>query len=167
MTTIRKENEADIQAIHDLTKAAFLNAPHRDGTEQLIVQALRDAGALTLSLVAEGEAGLVGHVALSPVTVSDGAKGWYGLGPISVLPAHQTQGIGSDLMQAALQELKAMGASGCVLLGDPAYYHRFGFRSVEGMVLPGVPAEYFQALSFKAGFPQGDVSYHQAFSVQS
>lgn len=60
-----------------------------------------------------------------------------------------------------------MGASGCVVLGEPAYYGRFGFNVVEGLILPGVPEEYFQALSFDNKYPCGEVSYHAAFSVQS
>ncbi len=83
--TIRQENHSDIQSIHDVTIAAFLNAPHTDHTEHLIVQALRDSGALTISLVAESQTKIVGHVALSPVTISDGASGWYGLGPNDVV----------------------------------------------------------------------------------
>lgn len=162
---IRFETAADVAAIHQLTKDAFLQAPHTDHTEQFIVDALRQAGVLTISLVAESEQGLVGHVALSPVTISDGANGWYGLGPISVLPVLQGQGIGAQLMQQALVELKKLGASGCVLLGDPNYYQRFGFKVVTGLQLEGVPPEYFQALSFTEYFPQGFVTYHAAFAA--
>lgn len=75
-------------------------------------------------------------------------------------------GIGSQLMRSALTALEARGASGCVLLGDPDYYARFGFKAVEGLVYPGVPAEYFQALSFNGTFPRGEVAYHAAFSAQ-
>ena len=69
-------------------------------------------------------------------------------------------------MKSALAALKEMGASGCVLLGEPDYYGRFGFKVVEGLVLPGVPTEYFQALSFGDAFPRGEVTYHDAFSAQ-
>lgn len=105
MTTpvIREESPADTAAIHALTAAAFLNAPHTAHTEQFIVDALRKAGALALSLVAEEGGEVVGHVALSPVSISDGSTGWYGLGPISVEPALQRRGIGSLLMRAALR----------------------------------------------------------------
>lgn len=122
-------------------------------------------GALSISLVAVDEGNIVGHLALSPVTISDGAGSWYGLGPISVLPENQSSGIGSMLMDAAIQELKKINANGCVLLGDPNYYHRFGFKPVEGLVLPGVPPEYFQALLLQGDLPQGSVTYHESFSA--
>ena len=165
-TSIRKEQSGDIQDIHDVTTVAFLKAPHTDHTEQFIVKALRDSGALSISLVAEDGGNIVGHVSLSPVTVSDGANSWYGLGPISVLPNKQGEGIGSALMEAAICELNVLEANGCVVLGDPDYYHRFGFEPVESLVLPDVPPEYFQALIFRGDPPQGTVSYHDSFSVK-
>jgi putative acetyltransferase len=163
---IRLENTSDIQNIHHTTTAAFLNAPHTEHTEQFIVEALRDAGVLSISLVAEDASNIVGHVGLSPVTISTGASGWYGLGPISVLPSEQNKGIGSKLMMAALSELKKLNANGCVLLGDPNYYRRFGFEPVEGLILPDVPAEYFQAVLLQGAFPAGIVTYHDGFSAQ-
>ncbi|CAM4368917.1 GNAT family N-acetyltransferase [Acinetobacter pragensis] len=163
--TIRDETEADISAIEALTQAAFLNAAHSSHTEQFIVNQLRKAQQLSLSLVAEDQQQIVGHVAVSPVRISSGDAGWYGLGPISVCPDKQGLGIGSMLMHAALQRLKALGAEGCVLLGDPNYYARFGFKPVSGLVLPGVPQEYFQAVSFTGTFPQGEVTYHDAFNA--
>jgi len=163
---IRPERPQDIPTIHALTRDAFANAPHRDGTEQDIVDGLRAAGALSVSLVAEDGSDLVGHVALSPVTLSDGSQDWYGLGPISVAPAHQGRGVGSALMKAALAALQESDAAGCVLLGDPAYYGRFGFRADPRLRLPGVPAEYFQAVLFKGSWPDAGVSYHPAFHVR-
>ncbi|MEP0071770.1 MAG: N-acetyltransferase [Marinomonas sp.] len=163
---IRKEQSSDVQSIHDVTVAAFLEAPHTDHTEQFIVKALRESDALSISLVAEDEGGIVGHVALSPVTVSDGTDSWYGLGPISVLPSNQGKGIGSKLMNAAIQELKNIKAKGGVLLGDPDYYHRFGFKPGEGLILPDIPPEYFQALLFQGDLPQGIVTYHESFSAK-
>lgn len=163
---IRNETPADVQSIHSVTEQAFRNAAHTDHTEQFIVDVLRNTGALTVSLVAEADGNLIGHVAISPVTITDGANHWYGLGPISVLPEYQGKGVGSRLMNQALAEIKSSGASGCVLLGDPGYYKRFGFKVVEGLILPGVPPEYFQAVSFGDGFAQGEVSYHNAFSAQ-
>lgn len=164
---ISNEKSGDEARIHHVTEQAFLSAPHTDHTEQFIVDALRREGALTVSQVAKVDGEIIGHVAISPVTLSDGATGWFGLGPISVLPEFQGLGIGSKLMQSSLAALVEVGASGCVLLGDPAYYGRFGFKVVDGLVFPGVPAEYFQALSFSGEFPQGAVSYHKAFSAQS
>ncbi|MCU9948494.1 GNAT family N-acetyltransferase [Pseudomonas sp. PDM13] len=163
--TLRHETEADITAIERLTADAFRTAPHSSHTEQFIVNALRRAGQLSVSLVAEKDGELVGHVAVSPVTLSSGAHGWYGLGPISVLPALQGRGIGSHLMHAALAELRAMGAAGCVLLGEPGYYGRFGFAVQPGLELPGVPAEYFQALLLEGEWPVAEVSYHKAFEA--
>ncbi len=164
---MRPEAPSDVAAIETLTVAAFLGALHTSHTEQFIVAALRRAEALTVSLVAVEEGAVIGHVAVSPVAISDGAVGWYGLGPISVLPARQGQGIGSRLMHAALGALRARGAAGCVLLGDPMFYGRFGFRTEPGIVLPGVPPEYFQALSFGATLPGGVVTYHAAFDARA
>ena len=164
---IRPEHAADAPAIERLTEAAFEHAPHTDHTEQFIVRALRAAGALTVSLVAEQAGALVGHVALSPVTISDGTPGWFGLGPISVAPAHQNQGVGSALMHSALLALRERGAAGCVLLGDPAWYRRFGFAPAAPLLLPGVPPGYFQALAFGEGAASGVVSYHPAFDAKA
>ncbi len=174
MLIIREENPNDILAIEAVVAKAFLDAPHTDHTEQFIVNGLRKAGVLTISLVAESAAEkddqVIGHVAISPVTISarigaDNTERWYGLGPIAVLPEHQGLGIGSKLMVAALDRLRRSGASGCVLLGDPIYYQRFGFKPVSSLVLPDVPPEYFQALSFGDSFPSGTVAYHEAFNT--
>ena len=163
---VTNEKSGDDARIHQVAEQAFLSAPHTDHTEQFIVDALRRAGALTISQVAKADGKIIGHVAISPVTLTGGASGWFGLGPISVLPEFQGLGIGSKLMQSALSALKAIGASGCVVLGDPGYYGRFGFTVVDGLVFPGVPAEYFQGLSFSGESPKGDVSYHEAFSAK-
>ena len=164
---ISNEKPGDDLKIHQVTQQAFLHAPHADHTEQFIVDALRRAAALTVSKVAKVDGDIIAHVAISPISLSTGASGWFGLGPISVLPEFQGRGIGSKLMQSSLCALKEMGASGCVVLGDPAYYARFGFKLVDGLVFPGVPAEYFQALSFSGEFPKGEVCYHEAFSAQA
>ncbi|HEL2979957.1 TPA: N-acetyltransferase [Stenotrophomonas maltophilia] len=164
---IRAETPADIDGIHVLTAAAFATAEHSSHTEQFIVDALRARGELAVSLLAEHEGQLLGHVAVSPVAVSDGSGGWYGLGPISVLPARQGQGIGAALMRAAIDALRQQHARGCVLLGEPAYYGRFGFRAEPGLVLPGVPAEYFQALCLQPPLAQGEVRYSPAFDASA
>ncbi len=164
---IRNETAADVVAIDALTVAAFRNAPHTSHTEQFIVHALRNAGALAASLVAECDGAIVGHVALSPVTISNGTSDWYGLGPISVLPERQGEGIGSALMDAALAALRDLSAAGCVVLGDPAFYSRFGFMPEAGLVLLSVPAEYFMALALDVNLPQGSVSYHAAFEAKA
>jgi len=160
---IRNEAAADVAVIEAVTSAAFLNALHTSHTEQFIVNALRRTGKLAISLVADVEGSAVGHVAVSPVSISGGALGWFGLGPISVMPEHQRRGVGSCLMREALRILREQGAAGCVVLGEPEYYSRFGFHADPNLVLPEVPAEYFQAVSFGAGRPHGIVSYHEAF----
>ncbi|MEK6238312.1 MAG: N-acetyltransferase [Planctomycetales bacterium] len=163
---IRRETPSDVPTIAALTEAAFRNAPHAGHTEHFIVDALRAAEMLSVSLVAEMNGALVGHVAISPVAVSDGADGWFGLGPISVLPERQRQGIGSQLMEHALSELNQLNASGCVVLGDPKFYARFGFQANPNLVLPEVPPEYFQTLALGAEIPRGEVTYHDAFNAR-
>lgn len=163
--TIRPETSADTAAIEAVTVAAFLNAEHTSHTEQLIVEGLREAGALTVSLVAEGLGEIVGHVAVSPVVISDGTADWYGLGPLSVRPECQERGIGSKLVQEVLGRLRELGASGCVVLGDPRYYERFGFKVEPDLTLPDVPQEYFMAVAFSTLMPRGFISYHETFSA--
>jgi putative acetyltransferase len=160
---VRPEREGDIDAIRTLTETAFRTAPHADGTEHLIIDRLRAAGVLTLSLVAEADGTIVGHVAFSPVSLSDGSSGWYGLSPISVDPARQGEGIGGKLIGEGLERLKALGATGCVLLGDPAYYSRFGFTPDTRLTLDGVPPEYFMRVAFSPVYGAGSVSYHPGF----
>jgi putative acetyltransferase len=162
---IRNEIESDVEAISDVTKAAFKNHPYSKQTEQFIVDALRAANALTISLVAEVGGTVVGHIAFSPVTISDGSHDWYGLGPISVLPEYQKQGIGKSLIHEGLSLLKALGAKGCILVGDPEYYERFGFRSPPELIHVGVPQENLLALPFGKNKPQGVVVFHQGFSA--
>jgi putative acetyltransferase len=160
---IRPEQAGDIDAIRTLTETAFKTAPHADGTEHIIIDRLRAAGALTLSLVAEADGVVVGHVALSPVSISDGSPDWYGLGPIAVDPARQGEGIGSRLVREGLSQLKGLGAAGCVLLGDPTYYGRFGFAPDPKLTLDGVPPEYFMRVAFSPVYGGGTVSYHPGF----
>jgi putative acetyltransferase len=162
---IRPEIAEDAPAIRAVTAAAFKGAPYSSGTEAAIVDALRDAGALTLSLVAEEQGRIVGHVAFSPVTINGKAGGWFGLGPVSVEPAEQRRGIGQALIRDGLERLKSAGAEGCVLLGDPAYYGRFGFISDLRLRYGDVPPEYFQRLSFTGIEPEGEVAYHVGFNT--
>ena len=163
--TIRAEAPGDEQAIHDVTEAAFLTLDISDGSEPAIVTALRAAGALTLSLVAEHDREIVGHIAFSPVRMSDGSSGWYGLGPISVLPTCSRRGIGTALITAGLDRLRAAGASGVVLVGHPEYYPRFGFRNSDTLTCADGPPEAFFVLPFKGDVPRGSVHFHAAFDV--
>jgi putative acetyltransferase len=160
---IRAETEADACAITDVTVAAFKTLAVSNQTEQFIIEALRSANALAVSLVAEAGGRVVGHIAFSPVTVSDGTAGWYGLGPVSVLPDYQRQGIGKALIEEGLSRLKSLNAQGCCLVGHPDYYRKFGFENVPGLVLEGVPQEVFFALSLCGRIPAGTVTFHDAF----
>lgn len=159
------ERPGDEPAISALLREAFRSHPHSAHIEHLIVEGLRRAQALAVSLVTEDRGRVVGHVALSPVEVGDGATGWFGLGPLAVEPARQGRGIGRALVEAGLAALCARGAAGCVLLGEPAYYGRFGFTQLPALTLPGVPPAYFLTLPFGAHHAQGEVAYHPAFSV--
>jgi putative acetyltransferase len=164
---IRHERESDIDAIFAVTAAAFENHPISNHTEQYIVNALRDAKALSLSLVAEIDGKVVGHIAFSPVTISDGTGTWYGIGPVSVLPEFQRRGCGKALVNEGLALMKASGAQGCLLVGDPNYYERFGFRNLPELSLAGVPPENFLGLPFGENIPHGAVTFHQAFSAKA
>ena len=160
---IRNEEKSDIETISKVTTAAFQNHPISNHTEQFIINALRAADALTISLVAEIDGRVVGHIAFSPVTVSDGATGWYGLGPVSVLPDYQKQSIGKSLINEGLSLLKEMGGQGCALVGDPNYYKQFGFKNYPELVHEGVPQEVFLALPFTTKIPKGVVVFHDGF----
>ena len=162
---IRFEQSEDLAAIRTLTFAAFGNAPHSTQTEAAIIDALRAAGALTISLVAVDAEVLVGHVAFSPVTINGEVSGWYGLGPVSVRPDRQRKGVGRALIQTGLDHLRAMNAQGCVVLGDPLYYGRFGFISDPNLRYGNVPPEYFQLLAFSDEVPRGEVLFHPGFDA--
>lgn len=163
---IRDEREDDDEVITAVTAAAFETMEISDHTEQFIVKALRAAGALTVSLVAEVDGAVVGHIAFSPIAISDGTPNWYGLGPVSVLPKDQRMGIGKALIWEGLARLKGLGAKGCCLVGHPEYYGRFGFENVTGLGLEGVPPEAFFALAFDGPMPQGSVAFHEAFGAR-
>ena len=161
--SIRPEAPRDHAAIHVVTEAAFRDHPHSDGSEPAVVERLRADGDLALSLVAEDGDQIVGHIAFSPVTISDGATKWYGLGPVSVAPRLQRQSIGFRLIQRGLADIRELGARGVVLLGDPQYYTRFGFAHEPRLTYPGPPAEYFQCLVLEGEMPEGEVRYAPAF----
>ena len=162
---IRGERDADADAIAEVTAAAFDTLEISNHTEQFIIEALRAAGALKVSLVAELDGRVIGHIAFSPVAISDGTANWYGLGPISVLPELQRQGVGKALIRDGLSRLKDKGAGGCCLVGHPEYYVKFGFQNLPGLVLEGVPPEVFFGLSFDGRIPQGSVAFHEAFKA--
>lgn len=160
---IRPERPEEAAAIAALIAAAFLAAPHADGNEAQIVAKLRQEGGLLLSLVAVEGTALLGHVAASPVTVAD-AQGWACIAPLCVCPERQRRGIGSALMRAALDQLRAQGMGGVVLVGDPAYYRRFGLVADPAITAPGIPGEYVLSLPM-AGTVAGAIRFHPAFGL--
>ncbi len=161
--SLRPEEPRDQTAIHALTYAAFREMPYSDGDEADLVDTLRANGDLTLSLVAEDGEQIVGHIAFSPVIISDGTRDWYGLGPVSVTPALQKQRIGSRLIKRGLADIRQLGGRGVILLGDPNYYSRFGFAHDPRLRYPGPPAQYFQYLLLDGDMPEGEVRYAPAF----
>ncbi len=163
--TIRDERPGDIAAIAYITEEAFKTIEISNHTEQFIINALRARGALTISLVAEIEKNVIGHIAFSPLTVSDGTSDWYGLGPVSVLPDFQGQGLGKALIEQGLSRLNDINAKGCCLVGHPEYYKKFGFKNVTDLVYKGVPKEVFFVLSFNGTTPLGEVTFHDAFNA--
>ena len=123
-----------------------------------------EAKALSVSLVAEMNGAIVGHIAFSVVKIDGEDKQWYGLGPVSVLPSFQKQGIGSALIKEGLARIRALGTKGCVLEGNPDYYRRFGFKSNPHLIYEGAPAAiFFMALPFYKEVPAGKVEFHRAF----
>lgn len=168
---IRDEEAADRDAIADIVAQAFRDHPYSNQRESALIDALREAGALTIGLVAEaaGEAAsgeVVGHVAFSPVTIGDMPGAWYALGPLAVRPDRQRAGIGAALVREGLVRLRRLGAAGCVLVGDPAYYARFGFAANPALQMPGIPSEFVLALPLAAPTaPRGIIEHHPAFAA--
>ena len=160
---IRNERESDSARISEIITLAFENDPISDKREAEIVRLMREDSALTISLVAEIKDEVIGHIAFSKVTINDEFIDWYGLAPVSIDPKFQNKGIGSKLINEGIKLLKEMNAKGCVLLGEPDYYRHFGFKAYSQLILPGVPAEYFQALPLGDSIPSGIVKYHQSF----
>jgi putative acetyltransferase len=159
------EAPGDVAAISAVTEAAFREQPHSRQTEVQIVEALRRAGGLSLSLVAHLNGKVVGHVAFSPVTITGGAPGWYALGPLSVAPDVQGAGVGTALVWHGLRTMRQQGAAGCVVLGEPAYFGRFGFRSTPALRLAGAPPGCFLVRPFDRLIPLGTLRYHDAFDL--
>lgn len=164
---IRNETRKDINAISEVTIAAFSDHPVSNHTEQFIINALRRENALTISLIAEIDGQIAGHIAFSPIKISDGSTGWYALGPVSVLPVLQRQGIGTALILKGIDMLKGIGAQGCALVGYPDYYNRFGFKNNPDLVHEGIPQEFFLVLPFYENTPKGKVEFHEAFLATS
>ena len=160
---IRPETLRDLNAIREVNIVAFEHHSFSHQTEHLIVEALRAADALELSLVAEIDGEVVGHIAFSTASIGGASSGWFLLGPVAVLPDHQGKGIGRALVETGLDALRSRGARGCILVGDPAFYRRFGFRQYPGIAWEGVPDENVLCLSMSGDAPVGEVSCHPAF----
>lgn len=164
---IRHEKPSDIDAITEVIKAAFRDHPYSQQVGHFIIRDLRAADALTISLVTEIDGKVVGHIAFSPVTISDGTVNWYGLGPVSVLPDFQGCKIGTTMINNGLGLLKSMKSKGCALIGIPTYYYRFGFINYPRLIHEGVPQAVFVAKSFLGQVPKGTLEFHQAFKQLS
>jgi putative acetyltransferase len=166
---IRKESEADWTAISDVHRRAF-----DAEAEPRLVEALRTAGRLSVSLVAVLGDVVAGHIAFSDVTIDIPGRPLVGLGlaPVGVLPGMQRQGIGSALIRAGLDQCKERRAPFVVVLGDPGYYRRFGFKTAADW---GVGNEYgaheeFMAFEFSPGAipsPAGIARYSPEFLLVS
>ncbi|MFN1835661.1 GNAT family N-acetyltransferase [Balneola sp. MJW-20] len=163
---IRKEKEKDIQAIESVITEAFKDIPQSDGTEHLIVKQLRDTDAMVLSLVAELDQEIIGHIAFSEVKIGELDGKWYGLAPLSIHPDHQSKGVGSTLINEGLRYLESMNAAGCILVGEPSYYSRFGFNTFDHLRCAGIPHEYVMGLCFSDCEPYGDILYDPAFNLE-
>jgi putative acetyltransferase len=163
---VRPETPQDVEAIRSVNVEAFKGHPFSQQTEHLIVELLRADNALDISLVAEFGKSVVGHIAFSQVQIGDVASGWYLLGPVAVRPLFQRQGIGRALVEAGLGALQSKGAGGCVLVGDPKFYTRFGFEQTPGVTCVGVPDEFVLCLRIAGPMPVGEVLHHPAFSVK-
>lgn len=160
---IRDEAAGDAPAISRLVTEALLMLPQSTGTEAGIVETLRAEGALALSLVAEEKGEVVGYLAASAARIGT-QEGWGLIGPLAVSPSRHRQGIGSTLMAEALRRLRAT-SRGAALVGDPAYYGRFGFRAFPGLGVAGCPPEVVQALPFDGAEPRGELIHHPAFGL--
>jgi putative acetyltransferase len=124
---------------------------------------LREAGDLTISLVAEAEDEIVGHIAFSPVTINGNHDGWFGLGPVSVAPSLQKQGIGRTLIETGLDMLRQRGATGCALTGNPEIYSRLGFRSDGNLSYGALDTRFVQWMTFAGPTPVGELRFAPAF----
>ena len=160
---IRAEEKGDLETVEDIIRSAFKDHPFSNHREHLLVAELRRNNALSVSLVAEVNGKTVGHIAFSPVKIDGRFVSWYGLAPLSVVPEYQGIGIGTKLIINGLECIKNSAAKGCVLLGEPEYYARFGFKKNFDLTLPDVPADYFLVLPFNDETPSGIIEYDDAF----
>lgn len=159
---IRPETTHDIAAIRQLTDTAFAPMPYADGNEGAALDQMRSDGDLTLSLVAEEDGQIIGHVAFSPAQITYASGDWYGLGPISVRADRQRQGIGTRLTQQGLDQLRAGGAAGCVLIGRPQVYGPMGFVSDGNLTHGKLDLSLVQYIVLHGTRPRGEVTFAPA-----
>ena len=165
MIRIRRENSADARAIRAVNESAFGTAAEAD-----LVEALRRVAAPLISLVADENGAIAGHILFSPVTLSsDPGLRIAGLAPMAVTPARQRQGIGSALVRAGLDECRAVGFLAVAVLGHFGFYPRFGFVPASRFGIRStydVPDDVFMALELEAGAlheKPGVIHYHHVF----
>jgi putative acetyltransferase len=163
---IRQEHPEDFADIRDVTQRAFTPMPFYDGHDQDLPERFRKAGELQLSLVAVLEDKVVGHVALTKATHESQEQGWFALGPIAVEPEWQRKGIGTALIAQARNWLQSQKAKGCILMGDPGYYTRHGFKVMPDHCPVGEPSEYFMALQLDGPVPKGRFAFSRLFYEQ-
>jgi len=163
--TVRAETENDYVAINEVIDKAFHDMPYADGDESELVTQLRTERALVVSLVAEHQKSIVGHIAFSPARATDDSEGWFALGPVAVLPRYQARGIGSDLVLAGINRIEKMGAVGCILTGNPNYYTSFGFKLSPMNTPPNEPEQFFMVKLLGNHEPKGPIYFHEAFSA--
>ena len=163
--TIRTELPEDHDAIHALTRDAFAPMSFSDGSEPDMIDQMREAGDLTLSLVAEDD-GIIGHVAFSPARIGGTEGFWYGLGPISVRADRQRQGIGTRLAQTGLEMLRKMGATGCVLTGNPDVYRPMGFSNEHALTYSGLNPKFILYDTFDGTRPAGEINFAEALEEE-
>lgn len=170
---IRQEKESDYVHVFALIKSAFLNEKMSDHKEHLLVEKLRTSPNFIpkLSLVAEVDNTIVGHILLSKIKIKDGEVKYdsLALAPVSVHPEFQGKGIGSQLIQTAHSRARDLDHKSIILLGHENYYPRFGYQTLEnfGISLPfEVPPQNCMALELiehALESIKGVVEYDQAF----
>ncbi|HEY6817277.1 MAG TPA: N-acetyltransferase [Croceibacterium sp.] len=162
--TIRGQEWAEHKRIARVITRAFKGHPHSDGREaEIFLRLFNDLETQASFVAVTRLRRIVGHVVFSEIRIGGEYCNWCGLGPLSVLPRMQGRGIGSALVEEGLAYLRSDGWNGCVVLGNPAFYGRFGFRHDPRLVYPGPPPEYFQRIVFKGAEPVGEVSYAPVF----
>lgn len=161
---VRGAIATDQVAIDWVLQTAFAHHPYSDHREHRQVQELRRLGVLTLELVAVHRGAIAGYGAFSRVRLAGAPGPWYGLAPLGVAPPHQRRGLGTQLVKTGLAQLQQRGALGCIVLGDPRYYGRFGFRPWGGLTYGLAPPNTVMAVALGAAVPRGAVTFHPAFA---